>query len=177
MNISFDLETLSTKPNAAIVQIGAVRFDDTGKETDVFLRNVNLKTIPTGFDTDPDTVYWWMQQPVEAQASVFGEQLYRVSLGDALQQFMCWLIPFKEDEYWAHAGFDPAILQHAFDHFDIENPIPYYKIRDLRTIKYLAEKQTGTKMDIRRQGNHHNALDDAKHQARQVQLAFSIINY
>lgn len=57
MNIMVDLETLGTKPNSAILSIGAVAFDDQGLH-DEFYCNVDLiSSIACGYEIDADTVY------------------------------------------------------------------------------------------------------------------------
>ena len=61
-NLMIDLETLGTKPNSAILSIGAVYFDKDGLGEE-FYANVDLQdSIDSGFDIDASTVYWWLSQ-------------------------------------------------------------------------------------------------------------------
>jgi len=66
------------------------------------------------------------------------------------------------DEIWANApSFDCEILADAYDRVDIAKPWDYWDERCYRTLKSLPGA-----VDIDRQGDHHDALDDAAHQAR-----------
>ena len=62
------------------------------------------------------------------------------------------------------ASFDFPILATAYRL--VKKPLPweFWKERDLRTLKGLNPD-----LRVERDGVHHNALDDARHQARLVQ--------
>ena len=67
----FDLETMSTNPNAAIASIGAVIFDEKLGITDRFYTNVSLKSCKdVGLHFSDDTIQWWKQQKPEVMASL-----------------------------------------------------------------------------------------------------------
>ena len=72
-DIMIDLETLATSPNAAVLTIGAVRFDpfnnDIGNPTceKLYIR-VDLDSCDElGLEVNDDTIAWWAQQSKEAQ--------------------------------------------------------------------------------------------------------------
>ena len=64
MNVMFDLETMGSGPDAAIVAIGAVEFDTvTALLGRRFYRVVNLASaVAAGGVIAPSTVLWWMRQ-------------------------------------------------------------------------------------------------------------------
>src|ERR1035437_5938474 len=66
-HIMLDLETMSTRANAAIVSIGAVKFTFESGMTDEFLINVDpISCHKKGLHIDPSTIEWWKTQPKEA---------------------------------------------------------------------------------------------------------------
>ena len=68
--VVLDLETLSTRSNAAIVSIGAVAIDNL-EIVDTFYINVDAKTCKeAGLHIDPLTVEWWSQQDMVARQAL-----------------------------------------------------------------------------------------------------------
>ena len=171
MNVTFDLETLGTTYNAPIVQIAAVKFKDSGTVVDRFTRDIDYKTLePLGFEMTYSTVFWWLSQPVQAIKSVFNKK-HSVSLQKALLDLQKWLGPeAKEYYYWSHASFDFPILQNAYNKLSMQNPIPYHKGRDIRTLQHFAQQK------VVRKGTHHNALDDCLYQAELVSKSILKMN-
>lgn len=155
--VMLDIETLGTEPGCAILSIGAVEFgpDGLGKE---FYRSVDLGScLEVGLDIDPETLEWWLTQPDDlvAEQLVGGVPLYSV-----LSDLGSWLYPI--DEIWANSPkFDASILEAAYEAIDESEPWEYYELRDFRTLKNLPPAP-----DIEREGTEHDALADAKHQAR-----------
>ena len=79
MNVMVDLETLSTKNNATILTIGAIKFnlkDAPGEgEQNTFYMRVNLDSCKElGLDIDKNTEKWWNEQSPEAREEAFNEQ-------------------------------------------------------------------------------------------------------
>jgi exodeoxyribonuclease VIII len=164
-HITFDLETLGNGTNAPIVQIGAVKFTDDGTITDTFLRNIDLESLEgLGFHIDYNTLSWWFNQSPEAIKSVFGEELDRVSLSNALYQFQIWIGKTADYYYWSHATFDPPILKNNYKAVGKNIPIPFRLHVDIRTLSLLGGKITIDRGDL----IHHNALDDCIHQANYI---------
>jgi len=162
-HITFDLETLGNTSNAPIVQIGAVKFNDEGI-TDTFLRNIDLTSLePLGFKLDYSSINWWLNQSNEAIKSVFGDNLEKISLNRALYEFQEWIGKTADYNYWSHATFDPPILINNFKTLKKPCPIPFRLHRDIRTLSLL-----GGKVTIKREGIHHNALDDCIYQAKYI---------
>jgi exodeoxyribonuclease VIII len=91
------------------------------------------------------------------------------SLTAALAAFSGWLMEqsnLKSVRVWGNGSdFDNAILACAYK--AVEQPVPwqFWNNRCYRTIKNLFPS-----IKMIRGGVHHNALDDAKSQARHAQL-------
>lgn len=169
LNITFDLETLGNTGNAPIVQIGAVKFDDDGNIIDKFLRTVDAEKLIKfpDFAIDYSTVVWWLNQDDAAIKSVFGYELEKVNLSQALHEFQQWIGKPTDYVYWSHATFDPPILSNNFKNCGKENPIPFRLHRDIRTLTHFAGK-----VIVERKGVHHNALDDCIYQAAYITECF-----
>lgn len=162
-NVMVDLETLGREAGAAILSIGAVTFDREGVH-DTFYRNIDLETCEqAGLTVETSTLAWWLDQGEEAQDVLRGGG----NLEDALNDFA----DFYDDaeEIWANSpSFDCEILGHAYDALGIEQPWGFREERDYRTLRELPGA-----VWVDRQGTHHNALDDAKHQAKKVVLTLN----
>lgn len=167
-HITFDLETLGNSPNAPIIQIGAVKFNEKGEINDKFLVNVDLsKEKGLWSDMDYPTIHWWLNQSPEAINSVFGNHLERVSLSHALYLFKEWIGKTASYTYWSHTTFDPPILESSYRKLDMENPIPFRLHRDIRTLTWFTKRKAHVPK-IEREGVHHNALDDCIYQAAYI---------
>ncbi|MCI2230407.1 3'-5' exoribonuclease [Polaribacter sp. MSW13] len=172
MNISFDLETLGNTHNAPIVQIGACKFENNGNITSTFSRTVIIEDLDN-YNLTPDysTINWWLKQDSEAIEQVFGEYSIKYSLKHALEDFKKWV---GNDEFniWSHASFDPPVLKNNLKAVGIEPFIHYRLFKDLRTLKELAGNP-----EVKREGKHHVAIDDAIYQAELISKCFKILNY
>lgn len=169
-DIMLDLETMGKGPNAAIVAIGAVwfrphlpgSFSGIGEK---FYRAVDLAShIAMGGQVDGDTVAWWMRQSEEARAVMKDNS--RVGLIEALNDFKAFISPQgRSDEVriWGNgASFDNVILSSAYELAGLSRPWQYWNDRCYRTLAAMNPQVTADP----RSGVHHNALDDAIHQAK-----------
>lgn len=158
-DIMLDLETMSTKPNAAIIAIGAVAFNESGI-VDKFYIQVRLSSCKElGLDIDPNTIIWWMKQGDEARSKFFdnGSALDLISALDSFSEF-----------YLKHGGaiwgngatFDNVILRSAYEAVGQDAPWPFWVDSCYRTLKNMNPF-----IELKRVGTHHNALDDAETQA------------
>ncbi len=174
-DISLDLETLSTDTHAMILSIGAVKFDITtpGKLGEEFYLVLDLKAQDQR-NISADTISWWMQQDDAARLAVFGPAVHKEPVAGALRTFTTFCR--GATGIWGNgATFDNVLLQTLYDDFHMKWPLPYYADRDLRTLLDLAGgRDNGPK--IERAGTHHNALDDAKHQALCAQAYHATIS-
>jgi hypothetical protein len=173
-HVMLDLETMSTAPNAAIVQIGAVRFDPMESTTWIrqgrFERTVALQSsLLAGGVIDPETVAWWRRQEETARFAITADAF---PLDIALSAFTRWFP--KGATIWSHgAAFDVPVLDHAYRSLGLVAPWGYRDIRDTRTLYSLAEQLAGWKRPEHL--TTHCALADALDQAGDVQSAYQAL--
>lgn len=153
--VMVDIETLGLEPGAAILSIGAVRFD-AGQLGETFYAEVSLESCQdAGLTIDAGTLEWWLSQESDAQAVITGGE----SLGKVLPRFKSWY--GDADEIWANSpSFDCEHLERAFAAVDMTEPWTFGEERDYRTLASLSVAP-----DIEHEGTAHDALDDAEHQA------------
>ena len=150
-----DLETMANHFNAAIVAIGAVRFNHELQDT--FYHVVNLQSsLKAGLEVNGDTMTWWLQQEEAARKAITEPH---IELTQALTLFATWL--GKDALVWGNgASFDNAILANAYYKTGIRLPWAYYNNRCYRTVKCFYPS-----IKLKRMGTLHHALDDAMSQA------------
>lgn len=175
-----DIETLGD----LILSIGAVRFtlDDAVEHLFVLENQFHVHIQPAsceavGLKPDAATVLWWMQQSQEARDAVChppSQTILAVALED-LRRF-CDLT----GELAAHrlgngdapavtiwckgAGYDFPKLEAAYKAVGAKLPWHFRHEQCYRTMK---SNFPGVK-EPKRTGTHHDALDDAIHQARHL---------
>jgi DNA polymerase III epsilon subunit-like protein len=167
-DVMVDLETLGQRPGSVIVSIGAVQFSPaTGWVEPGFYSTINIvSSLNVGATTDHETLDWWRKQKPEARG-VIAEALASgsPSLRDVLATFSEGLSrigsPHQVRVWGNGANFDNALLAAAFRQAGLPVPWRFWNDRCFRTLKSLFPGHEPT-----RQGVHHNALDDAAHQAR-----------
>ncbi|MEK2285770.1 3'-5' exonuclease [Vibrio parahaemolyticus] len=172
-HVMIDIEALSQAKNAAPISIGAVFFNpSSGELGQEFYQTIKLSSSQYyGLDISASTIEWWMKQSEQARA-VF-EDPNRCSLKDALNRLADFIKHNAKDrdvQVWGNGpAYDNAILSTAYDKTFIKLPWKYSKDRCVRTMVELG-RQIGIdpKYDTQIEGTAHNALDDAKHQARYV---------
>ena len=166
-HVMLDLETLGTAHNAAILSIGAIKFDPMGDENspdERFHVAIDPRTCTDyGMTVDASTVMWWLDdQRDEARKDMSVRE--KLDLPSALYGFVEWFGP-KSLPIWGNAAsFDNTILKTAYELIGMDPPWRFWDDRCYRTLKNLAP---GVEMD--RTGTHHTALDDAVSQARHMQ--------
>ncbi|EKT5515763.1 exonuclease [Escherichia coli] len=171
-HLMIDLETMGTNTNAPIVVIGAVFFDpQTGEIGPVFYIVISLTdAMNTGAVPDGGTIEWWLKQSSEARAAILTDQ---VKLKDVLSRFREFINEYSDEKFvqvWGNgATFDNAILRTSYERLDIPCPWRYHNDRDVRTIVELGKTiDFDARTVIPFEGVRHNALDDARHQAKYV---------
>jgi hypothetical protein len=166
-NIMIDLETMSTEPNAAILSIGAVEMNfETRELGEEFYQNVVLSScLRMGMHRSQSTLDWWAKDENKAARDSLAKDAVHIDL--ALQAFISWCnLLAKPEELvpWSNgAGFDIPIIESAIKTCGKQIPWPFYNQSCFRTLKRLFFS-----VQVPRQGMKHNALDDAKHQARHL---------
>ncbi|HHE4529487.1 TPA: 3'-5' exoribonuclease, partial [Escherichia coli] len=171
-HLMIDLETMGANTNAPIVVIGAVFFDpQTGEIGPVFYIVISLTdAMNTGAVPDGGTIKWWLKQSSEARAAILTGQ---VKLKDSLSRFREFINEYSDEKFvqvWGNgATFDNAILRTSYERLDIPCPWRYHNDRDVRTIVELGKTiDFDARTVIPFEGVRHNALDDARHQAKYV---------
>ena len=172
-SLMLDLESMSTRHDAAIVSIGAAIFDPyipgeigaTFETTIAMASNTEL-----GRHIDPGTVQWWLTQSKTAQEALLGGDQYQ--LKHALTLFRAWVIEQNVQRVYANSpSFDCVILRSAFDAAGLRTPWQYWAERDVRTLKDLAQDANGELPNFET-GVAHKALDDCLKQIAIVQTAY-----
>ncbi|MBB7580396.1 3'-5' exonuclease, partial [Escherichia coli] len=168
-HLSVDLETMGTNPDAPINSIGCKFFDPaTGEMGPEFSKAIDLET--SGGIIDRKTIKWWAKRSREAQSAIFTDE---IPLDDALLQLREFINENSGESFvqiWGNgANFDNVILRRSYERQGIPCPWRYYNDRDVRTIVELGNSiGFDARMAIPFEGVPHNALDDARHQAKQV---------
>lgn len=165
-DVMVDLETLGTVPGCTILSIGAVAFDpSTGELGEEFYVEINQQSCQDeGLHTDQDTVDWWAKQSEEARQVIIATEEGGITLADALNQFTIYLegLGLKQVRIWGNgADFDNAILSACYYAVGQKAPWVPWNNRCYRTLKNLIKGPR-----LKREGTYHNALDDAKTQAK-----------
>jgi hypothetical protein len=177
-----DLETLSIKHNAAIISIGAVKFDPADSigqlgdpnnpEYKPFHMTIDMFDVVTNhkFHVDGQTVKWWMGDNVsnEARAAVL---LDAQPLEVVLQAFWQWYGPESIPTWGNGANFDNAILRNAYEEVAGVCPFKFYHDRCFRTMKAMFPGVVYVKPTLA-----HHALSDAEAQAVHLQKLYNFLH-
>lgn len=167
-DVMIDLETRGTGPGCAIVSIGAVAFDPAGGSLGAeFYTVVSAASCRDhALREEAGTMKWWGEQSPEARAVLAQSEAadaphLEVALA-RLADFMIDQAPASKLRPWGNGSdFDNAILAYLYRVAGAPLPWFFWNSRCFRTLKSL-----GTVPEPPREGTHHNALDDARHQAR-----------
>ncbi|EFF6492693.1 exonuclease [Escherichia coli] len=166
-HLMIDLETMGKNPDAPIISIGAIFFDpQTGDMGPEFSKTIDLETA--GGVIDRDTIKWWLKQSREAQSAIMTDE---IPLDDALLQLREFIDENSGEffvQVWGNgANFDNTILRRSYERQGIPCPWRYYNDRDVRTIVELGKAiDFDARTAIPFEGERHNALDDARYQAK-----------
>lgn len=154
-DVMIDIETLATRNDAAIIQIGAVAFDPQTDE----IGQPFLVSVDQGYYDDPEsnpfytddrTREWWATQPKEAQQSLKINCVATPFL--ALDRMVEWFeeeAEFtikasrrKSSSIWANPPqFDLSIIRYAASKaYGSDNDVPWkhWQETDMRTLVRLA---------------------------------------
>jgi hypothetical protein len=172
-DIMIDLETLATSTDAAILTIGAVKFDPLGLELkepamDSFYCKVDLDSCDRiGLVTNDDTIAWWASQSKEAQEAAF-DPTDRIDIEEAFARLykFCW----GAKRVWSNGScFDIMICEHVFKKVGRAIPWKFWEIRDVRTAFDLGINPQRPPVTA------HHALEDAYNQAVGIQNVYNTL--
>lgn len=176
-HVMLDCETMGNGSYAAILSIGAIKFDPYAplldRMADTFYARVSLESsLKAGLRVDASTVMWWMA-PDLADAREALRAGEAVELDEALLGLAKW---YGEDDglpVWGNgATFDNVILSNAYKAMGLERPWGYRSDRCFRTLRALAphvERPVSAALTA------HHALDDAIAQAMWAQDIFAAL--
>nr|WP_311764498.1 3'-5' exoribonuclease [Escherichia coli] len=168
-HLMIDLETMGTGPDAQIASIGAVFFDpQTGEMGPEFNKTIDMKT--GGGTVNISTIEWWLQQSSEARTAILTD---KIPMDDALLQFREFIDENSGEffvQVWGNwSNFDNMILRRSYERQDIPCPWHFTNDRDVRTIVALGLViDFDARNVIAFEGERHNALHDARYQAKYV---------
>lgn len=161
-DLMIDIETLDTLPTAAVLSIGAVYFDRrTGEIGGSFYSRISFVDAITLGSFSDSTMNWWGQQSDEARNEAFSGMENAI---DVARNFNKFIKP--NSLVWGNGSvFDITILENWFRACNTPVPWKFWNVRDVRTIVDWFN------IDVRsykREGVHHNALDDCLHQIKYI---------
>lgn len=188
MDLMIDLETLSSRYDAAILQIGAIKFNPHGDDRDMLEAVLKgeqdpdsslffeMPVVPNGeAHIDPETVTWWLRQKKEAQEAVANAVCDEAT---ALQLFTNWIGDTRGMKVWAKSpSADLVWLDNAYKRMARGYPWDFKSERDVRTIQTIAREITGKSIpNWKPEGlATHNAIVDCALQVYQVQQSYRML--
>lgn len=163
---TIDLETLSTKPDAVLLTIGAIKFDPFTNDppySDFYYRaNVDEQTA-MGRHVEEGTLEWWSRQPNEIVTEALSDD-NRHPVTKILKELNKYLVGV--DRIWCQGPvFDIAILENLYRQLDMHWNWAFYNIRDSRTLFSLMPRDPRKDIEFAA----HNALEDCRIQSICVQ--------
>ena len=131
LDVTFDLETCSLQPTAAVMSVGAVAWDRTAQDVPFnlplapgvqteFYQHVDLRSaFLDGFTFDQSTANWWAQQNDEAKEALLENDIIPLQpLKEVVKNLFDMIVELSKlsgvDEVylWAQGtDFDVAILR------------------------------------------------------------------
>ena len=163
-----DLESLGTRPDCAILTLGAVKFDpftpDAFGDSLYFRIDVD-EQLALGREIQQDTLNWWARQADDVREEALGEE-GRVSLETMYRDLNRFCVGVEN--IWCQGpAFDIVILENIYRQQGWPTPWQFWQIRDSRTL-------FGVHGDPREKGKAglHNALEDCVSQAQGVQQIY-----
>lgn len=182
INVALDIETLSMRPTAAIIEIAAQSFSFSGNQpidNEVLLHLlVNASTCAMyGFHFDMETVNWWASQPDDVKCYNNDLTSASYSIKGALLSLKYFIddlkrkYPDSELLVWCQGtDFDIPILRNAYKVvLGTDAPWPHDCVRDARTFIHsvygLCNKGNDNPYDLIPKNpdwQPHNPLSDCK---------------
>ena len=164
-----DLETLSTRYDAAVISVGVAIFND---EKTIASAGWAIEPASIHGHIDPKTIFWWTQQGEAAREFSFTGKFTDATVAFELKTL---LSQHNVDEVWSKdPHFDHVILESWWARVKArapvgDFPVHYRSPRAFRTLEAEALR-SGFDESEWAQWNYvaHNPIDDAMTQARAV---------
>jgi len=189
IDLMLDLETLDTKPGATVLSIGAAFFNRaTAVIEGLFYVEVNIESqLPLHTTVSADTMDFWQRTNpkwIEKVMSTEYQKENTIPVSEALMELDAWVqdfyLKFDLGSVWAQGqDFDFPILAELYNRvrngeMNAETgsflPWPFWLHRDTRTAYDISGFNAH---DVKRNGTHHNALDDCLHQIKCLHMALN----
>jgi hypothetical protein len=177
LNVMIDNETLDTTPSAVILSIGAVKFckhtpDRLGEKFYAVLDIDEQKQ--RGRTVSADTLEWWQKQSKAARVVL--DTTERRPVHEVLSELHDFIFDIDVAAggmcVWGNGSdFDNPQIASLFQMYGFDLPWKFWNNRCFRTLK--AEFKNAANGEPKRKGTHHNALDDAIHQAEYCQAIYA----
>lgn len=174
-----DIETLSTTNQAVVTRIGMVAFNRRELLEEEFIEySMTLdvqEQINNGRVIDAGTLQFWFEQDKEVREKNVICSPQQEPVLAVIDNLVEWIMMYSITHLWGNgSSFDNIILKSLFHSFGMRWPFAYDADRDLRTLfaladvvpRHVSEDKVRTK-DLK----SHDALDDAKKEARMLSYA------
>ena len=176
-DVMVDIETLATRNDAAIIQIGACTFDEKSKFLVSIAQDFYSEEAPgrDSYHVDDPTVAWWAEQGEEAKESLSINVVDNPAT--ALYEFEKWLkstgfqksYKFSGRSIWANGQFDIPILRHAYSVEQGHNdraPWHFRQEKDSRTLyalfRHLVDFRELNSSDLVKHRADHDCIRQAR---------------
>lgn len=160
--VMVDIESLSSQPDAAIIAIGLVHFD---QEEILDEYEILMDPMLAIGHRSESTIDWWNTQNPKVRDKMMSGEL---TPWEACEEMVEIVSSWNCKIIWANSpSFDIALLRSLFAICDVKFPFHFTKERDFRTLANLAEIDYSAAYRGRKS---HDAVDDAKAQAKAVQI-------
>ena len=163
-HIVIDIETLGVTPGSAVLSFAAVILG--GEDSLPYHAIIDPQSaVDWGLRIEPDTLRWWLKTNWRQLAGLLNSKdALSIEEGlDGLDEYL--RVPRADDPdrcFWSKGAFDFILLGDVYRRLRRETPWRHDQCRDLRTLSRTLG-QVWTKE------NTHDALDDAKNQAAQLE--------
>lgn len=164
-DVMIDLETTGTGAGCCVLSIGAVSLD---LKHEFYERISWANSKAFGLVDNPNTMAWWQKQSVQAREEAFSGERPLLEVLGAFSDWLAMVQRLEGDVFvWGNgADFDLPILGHLYDRFSMKKPWKPFNGRCYRTVKNLPKAKEIKEDEFL--GLKHNALEDARHQARHL---------
>lgn len=177
MDVMFDIETLSTTPDAVVLSVGAVKFQPLGNETTIsdkqhWRLEIDCQ-MEKGREVSESTMEWWSKQDIEVRAEVFAPD-NRVQVDKFFAEFNRYMT--GADKIWCQGPqFDAVIIENLYRQFNHHWNWQFWQVMDSRTLFQLMKQFNFEDPRKGVQQQLHNAAEDAYWQAIGVQKMYTTI--
>ena len=172
-HVFLDIETLGIAHDAPVLVVAACVVDSRGREVKAGQWRIHEASARHWGTSCAATEQWWSEQSPEAIHSAF-QATPRVDHGTAMRAFAAFVAEIGGEVWvWGNAPtFDCSILRHALEQAETTVPWAFWQERDCRTVAALGKGAgSDSKANTPFEGTPHDALDDARHQAKYTMKA------